>query len=210
MNKNISTSLPPDIPEIPTAQSKPRSKRVWPIVTAIFILMALLGFSIALQRNTLTEWWKPAGACLLLALPTGWLLAGICKKLSGFSNRLVNAGIGVAFSFVTLLAIFYGVNFFGSDSSTHMEKEAEVINKYTEQRYHSRRAGRRYVRGDKYYVYGVTLRLENGFVKKVEIPVGEYVRIRTGAKVNVEMERGFFGVPVVKNVGKGYGITRRH
>ena len=77
-----------------------------------------------------------------------------------------------------------------------------VESKYTKTRHRSRRLGRnRYAQGEAYKVYYIGVGLPDGRIKEMSATLKEYNRVRRGDTLAFPVERGFFGVPVIKRRG---------
>ena len=169
------------------------------LVILSVIILILLGMSAVIQSDTIIEWWKPVGICGVVSIPIGLLLRNICGRLTGLQNSLINSVAGIIIVFSAALCAFYCLNYYRSDHTTARHYSVEVVNKYSQERYRSKRIGRRTVRGEKYHVYYIVIQLPDGKKKKYERPVGEFSRTRIGKKVPITMEDGLFGIPVIKS-----------
>ena len=56
-------------------------------------------------------------------------------------------------------------------------------------------------RGEKYYVYYIDITLPDSTRKEIQVPVGSYVKMRSGATVKVTIEQGALGMKVIKELG---------
>lgn len=165
------------------------------------IVVASLGMTFALQRDTIVDWWKPAAVCFIPACLFGYMLVGVMRAITGVRNRLINIFAGVVVSFSILSGSFYILNFYKSDAESSKTCHALVVNKYSEERYMVRRVSRhRSVRGQKQMVYYIIIKLPDERTKKIEVPVREYVKMHNGQKLTLKIENGFFGIPVIKNL----------
>lgn len=100
------------------------------------------------------------------------------------------------------MASFYSINYFLSDTSSGYEYQAPVVSKYSEVRKRSHKTGRRGYREEKYTVYFIELEMKDGRIKKMEKPLSEYNRIKTGKTVRLFIEDGLFRIPVIKTNNK--------
>ena len=173
------------------------------LVLCVFSLLVIagIGLALALQWKTLVEWWKPALICVLPAFAAGFLLARCIRAAYGGMGILLSRAAGVVLAFSVFLCSFYALNYFKSDSASAEVVCARVASKHSEEEYQMRRIGRnRYVRGQKQMVYSLVIKLPDGAVRKIRVPVGEYVKTRVGRKVDVLIEKGLFGIPVIKDI----------
>ncbi len=85
-----------------------------------------------------------------------------------------------------------------TDFSSLPEVKAEVVDKYSETHYRSRRVGRnRYTRGEPYKVYKVQFRLDNGSLRTFQLPLSRYNKLRIGSAATLHQGPGALGVPVI-------------
>ncbi len=172
----------------------------------ILILLAtvtiiLLGLAAVLQNSTLIEWWIPVAAGLVLALPAGMLLRRLMRRLTRMDSTIVNVLVGTALSYAVVTGSFYALNFYRSDATSTHDYSAPVLNKYSEEHYRTRRVSRnRVTRGETYRVYYVVVELPGGRTKAIDVTLAVYNRARTGGQLTLSVEKGFFGIPVIKNL----------
>ncbi len=167
----------------------------------IVLTLGASGMAVLLSQNTLIAWWWPVMACVLPAWVIGVMLNGFTGRLTGFGSRLANCVAGSIVMFSVLICTFYSINFYGSSHDTAADYESVIVNKHTEERYRTKRLSRnRTVRGEKYNVYCVVVRLPDSKTRKFEVSAGEYSRVRQGQSLRLHIERGLLGVPVVKDL----------
>lgn len=176
------------------------TKRAIAMVALLFIVIILAGLAVSLQGKTLVEWWKPAAICLVPACVAAALLGDAMRRLTHSEMRLLNASVMLILSFSLFLGAFYTLNYCKSDPDTATTQYASVIRKFTEERYSSKRVGRRYVRGEKYKVYRLEMQLPDGSTKEIDTTVEQYVNIRKGQNLTLSIENGFLGLKVIKSV----------
>lgn len=170
-------------------------------IILILVVLAFLGTGIALQSNTLIDWWKPAALCFLPAAVAGFLMEGKLQWATTAHSRLINVAAGIFISFSILYGCFIAMNYVKSDADTSESFKASVVGKYSEERYRVKRVARhRTTRGEKYHVYCILVSLPDGKTKKVEVSPGEYIKIKKGQKLELKIEDGLFGIPVIKNL----------
>lgn len=167
----------------------------------IFLVAAIgLGMSCALQRNTLVEWWKPAALCLVPGCLVGVALGRVFVLKSPSGSQPANYLAGVAVAFSLTLGGFYSLNFYKSRPDTAAVVEAVVAKKYTEERTRGGGGRRHHGTREKYTAYCVRIEVDGGWKKDFDVKAGEYVKIRTGRKFNLDVEEGLFGFPVIKDM----------
>lgn len=174
------------------------------IITLLLMLLILSAAAAAgLHGNTLTVWWKPALACVIFSLPAGAFIAGRCKwiaQLTHSSVRAVNFIIASSASAVITLGMFYSINYFCADTTAKHAEKAVVSSKYREKRHRTRRLSRnRSVRGEDYYIYYLSLRFADGLTKDITVPPQQYSKVRTGDSIIYAIQRGLFGVPIIRD-----------
>ncbi|MDE5785482.1 MAG: hypothetical protein K2H98_03030 [Duncaniella sp.] len=176
----------------------------------VVICLLAAGMAAVLHGKTLVEWWKPAGVCLAISVPIGLILKKPAAILSGIEKGMLNYIIGIVIAFALSLGLFYTINYYASISESSHIITAEIINRYSEERYKTRRVSRNTtVRGEKYHVYFMVAQLPDGRLKKIEISADSYRRIHIGQHLELNVETGFFHVPVIKNLPFAVRNTRR-
>lgn len=169
------------------------------LVVAILVFICLAGATAALNSRTLVPFIAPASVCAGIAIVSGLRWAGIWRWLTGSSRKWLNYCCHVLCTSCVLLFAFYGLNYFLADDGTLHEEKAVVTAKYKQTRYKSRRIRRNvYGRGEPYTVYCINLRFECGVEKERELKAASYRRTHTGDTITQKVERGLFGVSVVK------------
>lgn len=159
------------------------------------------GLAVALHRNTLIEWWKPAIGALAVALIAGTLSIRLMRVVTRMDSRPINFACGTILFFALFIGGFYALNYYNSESSTNHKCEVVVETKYVEEHYHVKRLSRhRSIRGEKRRVYYIDIRFPEGKIKKLEVCAREYGNLRPGQKLRLEIENGLLGVPVIKNL----------
>lgn len=182
------------------SMKKVAMKRTVTIIILLAIAIIALGLAVTLQGKTLVEWWKPAAVCAVPAVAAGILSANVVGRLMRWNKRWLNASAMSILSFSLILGAFYTINFHMADDSSSTTCDVVVVNKFTQERYYTKRQGRRNVRGEKYNVYSVVIKLPDESTKKLSVAVGQYVRTRIGQKFKIEINNGFFGLPVIKEI----------
>jgi len=186
-----------------------RARYITTAVVMSLIVVACLGLSCVLQRNTLIEWWKPVAVCFLPSCAVGIALSRVIRAAGGVNKPWLTYVAGIVLSFSVIMTGFYTLNFYKSKPDTASVCQAVVARKYTKERFRTKRLSRhRSVRGEKYTVYCVDIELPGGWTKHFEVDAGEYARIRKGRKFDLDVEEGLFGVPVIKNMKLPIGKQR--
>ncbi len=170
-------------------------------ILVLVILMAL-GFAVALHSFTVIVWWKPAAACAILALPATLWLARYLRRITSSVANYLEYPTAYVLSFAILLTAFYASSYYFSDSSTAYEYKAPVVRKYSHLRKYQQKVGRRGYKEVKYYVYTIEIEMIDGKIKKLDKPLKEYNKIKKGSYLTLNVEKGLFSVPVIKNLHK--------
>lgn len=155
---------------------------------------------VALYSDTLIDWYIPVGVAAAMALFSAGAMYYHWPWLTGSKSKVLNFCCHTVISFILMLFIFFGGNYWFADDSSEHTEEVVVEKRYREKHNHTKRVRRGvYVAsGSVYYTYGIDVRFPDGRVKSLSIPEKRYRRIRTGSTIPLEVEMGFFGVPVVK------------
>ncbi len=181
----------------------------------VFLFIIFVGGTIGFHENTIVEWWMPLSVCGVLSVVSGCVLWRVWCQLTGSGRFLLNFLCQTAFAWALLLFGFYLTNYcFAREASKHVE-EVTVERVYSKTRYHSRRVGRgRYVRGEPYKVYYMEVTLADGRLKELSVNSDESRRLHKGTVLSLTLERGLWGVPVIKREGSHIDVTpssyRRH
>ncbi len=164
----------------------------------LVIGLLLVSISVNLYGKTIVEPWLPYGIALLLGVAS-IAVSGVWRCLTGTSRWWINALYG--FAVVGALSAFaiIGGNYYMADESTAHTEEVEVVDKYREKHYKSRRVSRRvYTRGAPYWTYHVTVEFADGRRKPIEVTKKRYAKIKSGSIRELTLQKGLFGMPVVK------------
>lgn len=171
------------------------------LALTLFVALILLSGSIFFTGVTLTDgrilWAIFATVALCAAIPTRtWW-----RRLTDSGKFIWNYLYGVVVILAVLSSAFYMSNYFLADPGSKHPVTAEVVNKYSREQAKRRTVGRRiiYVPGEKTYTYHIVLRFENGLEKERPLPVKKYLKVRIGDRMEYDVERGFFGIPVIKH-----------
>ena len=167
---------------------KGKTQRI--IVATICALAAIImaGMATVLHRNTIVAWRWPVIISLIIGAAVGLNIRGFIGQLTGLANKMVNYAIAAVFAGALAIGAFYTINYYGSRHDSVATIEADVCRKYKEEHYQVRRLSRnRTVRGQKYYVYYMEIRLPDGRIKPISISAGEYSRLKVGRRVDLDV-----------------------
>ncbi len=172
------------------------------IGAVVLLTLVFYGCAMGLHGETIVEWWIPAAVAVAMALVSGAVFWKKWIWLTRVENALLNGLCHVVFATGLFLCIFYAVNYAFADKDTEHTEYVTVESKYTKTRHRSRRIGRnRYAQGEAYKVYYIGVGLPDGRIKEMSATLKEYNRVRRGDTLAFPVERGFFGVPVIKRRG---------
>jgi len=178
-----------------------KTKRISALVFLLLLTIAGLGMAIALQRNTLVDWWKPLAVCFPFACLAGRILMRGACAITNVKSRILNFAAGTILSLSIMLGGTYSLNFYKSKHSTAQTVEATVTNKYTEERRYTHRTHRHGgVRTEKRRVYIVVIKLPDERQKEFEVTPGEFTKVKLGRTFRLKIEDGMLGMPVIKNL----------
>lgn len=183
--------------------AKDKSRNILRVVAQIsvgIIFFIFIGGSMALYQNTLIKWWIPVSVTAAMALISAGLMHRRWRRLTGSDSTIFNFICHAAFSFSLFLFAFFAGNYFFADDDTKHTEEVVVEKRFREERHRTRRAGRRTVRtGEVYYEHYIDVRFSDGRIKTLHVSDKKSRSIRTGATLPLEVEMGYFGIPVIKS-----------
>lgn len=165
----------------------------------LFLSFTLLSAAFFFTGITLADgripWAIFAALSLLAAIPIWrWW-----RRITGSHKFIWNYLYGIVVIAAIISSAFYMSNYFLADPASKHPVTATVVNKYSREQAKRRTVGRRsYYTGEKTYSYHILLRFETGHVKERPVPVSKYIKIRIGDKMEYDVERGLFGIPVIK------------
>lgn len=168
------------------------------IAVAAFSILGY-GAIATLSGRTLIRLWIPIAAALAIAaIPSAWLLPA-WRWLTGLSNNALCLVCHAVAAVGILAGAAYVCNYAFPDTSTLHEVDATVAARRTEVRHKSKRVSRRvYTQGEPYTVYYIDLRLPGGDAVSLGVQKSRYSRIRVGDTLQLPVERGLLGIPVVR------------
>lgn len=184
----------------------PKHRRIWrtTLLVALGIIVIFIdGGTLAIYGNTVVSWYLPLAVGLLLAAATARPCQRMWQWLLGTADRRISAAIHVVAATGVFAFILLGINYFGADDSTLHEERVALLSRHSEKHYRQRRVGRnRYVRGDPYYQYYMTVRLADGREKELSITRNYYHNIARHDSVTLRLENGMLGLPVIRRKGR--------
>lgn len=134
---------------------------------------------------------------VMVAAMSGVVLWRLWPCVTGSERFVWNFICQTLFAAGLLMFVFFAGNYFlPSRSDAHQEKV--IVEKvYSEERYRSKRVGRRYVRGEPYKVYYMQVEFQDGRRKDLSITPGKAARLHKGDPLTLNVRKGFLGVPVI-------------
>lgn len=176
---------------------------IFKVVMLTLLAIIAAGVAVGMWSRTLVGWWVVPSMAAIPAVGIGLASSTFMSRLTGSAVRLLNAGIMWAIMTAVLSAAALTVNYTGADDATDRTVEATVIAKHRKEHQERRRSGRRtYLTGKKYYTYELTLQLPDGRTKDQAVSAKAYSRIRTGSIRRLHIQRGLFGLDVIKPAPK--------
>lgn len=173
--------------------------RALALVGIVFLLIFSIGAIIGLQPLTMIGWWIPVLISAAIAAGSGTVLWRLWQRLTGKYTFVPNFLAHFIFFTFFLAGIFYTLNFAGAYNAPSNKEKALVISKYREKRHQSRRVGRnRYVNGPEYNVYYVTVELQSGQKKDIQLPYSIYKGIKEDSPLTLSFARGLFGTNIIR------------
>ena len=170
------------------------------LVAVLFISFIMFGFGLAIYGNTLTKWWIPVVPAITFAAVTTPIFIKRWHSLTESYSLIYNGVCHLFTTFSVAYFLFLGCNYFMADDSTLVVEKTEVVKKYSKAHTRYRRVGRnRRVPDGHYYTYHILLRFSDGREKEQEVILQSYNRIRTGSSRDVKVEKGLFGLSVIKH-----------
>lgn len=166
------------------------------------LALSAYGMAIAIHRDTLVNGAVVAAIAGVLAIVTGAALAHlfVSKNAKDVENWMKLAGFILTIGGVYLFA-FYALNYYLADANSIHGEKMVVERRYYKIHHHSQRTGRRtYTQGAPYKVYMMDVELPDSKRKKtLRISTSLYKHVHKGDTLEVHLEKGLFGVPVIKD-----------
>lgn len=181
-----------------SADNKPKRPVIILIITILLMMMlgggAIYYFSLTIVSPALVV--IPAVAIALLA---AYLLREKLCRLSANDNKIINTLLATLFFTSLLTCAFLCANYSLKGTGMH-EEEVTVERLYHKTRHRTRRVGRRYVaNGEPYNVYYMEIAFSNGNRKEIYLGQHGYKGYRQGRSITLKIEKGAFGIPVIKS-----------
>lgn len=169
-------------------------------LTLFIILVAGVG-GYMIYENTLSVWWIPVGAAGMVAGITFpfykkwvWLTTYDSKTVNLLCHLICVGTLG----YLLFLSANYGL----ADSSSTHEEEVVVQQKFQKKHKKTRRVRKRtYVADGVRIEYYLLVTFKNGMEKNLPVPLSVYNKTRAGGTKILTLQRGFFGLPVIKRKG---------
>lgn len=169
------------------------------LIVALFIF---IGGSMAMYSNTIVKPWIPIAGALVIALVSIPICIRWWKFVTQCSQPWVNGLCHVLFTGALLLFVFYFSNFYFAKHNTIHTERAVIERLYSETHYKTKRISRRtYGRGEPYQQYYMEVRFEDGRSKNLSLKFDDYRRLKRMDTVQLKMERGLWGIPVIRREG---------
>lgn len=168
----------------------------------IVALLIFIGGSMAIYSNTIVNPWIPIAGAAIIALVSVPPCARWWKFVTQCRQPWVNGLCHVIFTGSLLLFVFYFSNFYFAKHDTIHTERAVIERLYSETHYKTKRISRRtYGRGEPYQQYYMEVRFEDGRSKNLSLKLDDYRRLMRMDTVQLKMERGLWGIPVIRREG---------
>lgn len=169
-------------------------------IILLLVALFLLGGALWLLGNTLVEWWIPVTIAVVPAAVTAMPLLPRWQWLFGFRKAIATLPIHLFFMSSVVFFMLLGVNYWGTDKSTAHTEHTTVVAKFRKEHTRYRRVSRNHrVPDGKYHTWHLTLQFADGRTKNMEVPFSTYRNTRKGATRDLSIERGLFGMQVIKS-----------
>lgn len=168
----------------------------WLFIALCFILCV---FGYVCYEKTLVTWWRPVLVSAVVAVSTGLCLADRWRWLTASGNRTVNflchlyvvGTLGYAACMVS--------NYYVSDRASAVREEVVVQKRLkTAHKTYRRLSRNRMVPNGVRYAYAVVVAFADGVQKEIPVSFAEYKRTGRNRKKVLIVEKGLFGMPVIK------------
>lgn len=169
------------------------------IILAVVVLLATVGWTMVLYRDTVIEWWIVPAVTLTVGAATGLHMWRMWRWLTCDDGKWLNYACHTVIAAVFLSWMFFAANNLLADRSSERIESGVVEGHYREERRKTRRVGRRYVAsGEIYYVYKLRIVLDNGESKFITVDTRRYSHVHNGDSVSVPIKDGLLGITVIQ------------
>ena len=169
-------------------------------IILLMVALFLLGGGLWLLGNTIVNWWIPAIIAFIPAVVTALPLMPRWQWLFGFSKAVYTLPFHLVVTGSVVFFMFLGLNYWGSDKNTAHIEHTTVVEKFRKEHTRYRRVSRnRRVPDGTYHTWHLKLQFPDGRTKNREVTFSAYRRTRVGSTRDLNMERGLFGLPVIKS-----------
>ncbi len=181
--------------------AKSNTKTVWKWLLfgfGVAILLFLIGGIFYILDSTIVNRWVFFGIVAAVAAATGTVLHSAWDKLTGWGKFYLNYPLHIVVASIVLSSAFLMGNYFGTDFESLPEEKVIIEKRFTQTRYHTKRATRRvYTRGAPYKVYFLEVSLPDGKRTDVFVKKTVYDKALAGDTATVRFGRGVLSLPVL-------------
>lgn len=183
------------------------------IVATAFLVLYVMAYIVF--EKTVVEWWKPVVVGAVAIAVTGMTKMARWRWLTTTDDRTLNGlfhvyAVGAVAVGVFLLGNYWlpvRDNDMTADGRAGYSETVVVEKKEIVERDKTQRVGRhRYRKTGVRYEYYIGVVFKNGMRKDIPVTHSVYNRTRQGATTELQLDRGLFGLPVVREVGAGRTI----
>ena len=173
------------------------------VLFAVFVLCVFAcAFGAVLQDRTIVRWIVPVGIAVgigVVTAPVGFVL---WRWLTGSQGMVVNALCHVVIVGCLVYPGFLAANMYLADSASEHVETVKVVGKSTQKHDTHRRVRRStYVKSGVRYTYHIDVEFPDGTKKSIQLQKGAYNHYRQGRTYDFVMQKGLFGIPVIKDMG---------
>lgn len=162
------------------------------------LLILSAGLLMVAAEHTFMNYYLWFGVMAALGAVSAIPCVRLWQWLTSDAPRWLCGVLHTVFFVIFLSGLFIGLNFLLTDFNSLPTTQAEVMRKYSETHYRSRRVGRnRYTRGEPYNVYKVEFRLADGRLRTFQLPLSRYNKLRPGHTAELRCGPGALGIPVI-------------
>lgn len=169
------------------------------LIAVIFLIIVFGGGTTAFLQLSLVH---PVRILLPVA-GIGFVIAFLLRKAEVRVSGNDSLTLNVLFAGLLLSSLlsfgFLGINYWLAGKDLH--KETITVERLYSKTFHrSRRVGRRYTtNGEPYKVYYMEAAFSDGRTKEIRLGQRGYGKRKKGDRLELEIEKGFFGIPVIKS-----------
>lgn len=150
-------------------------------------------------EKTLVSWWIPVLFSTIVSLLVYPFVAGRWQWLTTSAGRIPDFLCHLFIVGTFAYFVFLSLNYYCADSTSTRIEDVVILQKEQAERHQYRRVGRnRMVSAGVHYAYYWKVVFPDGCVKTIPVTLARYNRTRVSSRVQVNLQDGFWGIPVIK------------